>query len=108
MRQGFRLIPIAMVIIIAGCSSNTPKETPVTMDDVYARINSEGKKETIATLRQGLSMNYREGTHDPYTPIRKPSVVAPIYVPTMTNPRTGERIAGHWKYIEIEEAGWLE
>ncbi len=104
-----KLISIALVLVfLSGCSTNKQVERRYKMDEIYNEVNHQGKSDTVALLRQGLTMNYHLGQADPYYPIRSPEVIVPVWNTSREHKGTGSKIGGHWEYLVVEEAQWAE
>jgi len=97
----------ALAIALAGCSAHRiqPGES---MDAIYERGNTVGQQDAVRLLRRGLAHRANSGSIDPVYPMRKPEVVAPVWRPDQTNPKTGRREGGQWQYIVIEESAWAD
>lgn len=101
-------IIVAMVsLTLAGCSAQRIQPGP-SMDEIYESGTTQGQRDAVRLLRQGLAHNASTGSIDPVYPLRKPEVVAPVWRPAQTNPNTGRREGGQWQYIVIEESAWAD
>ena len=100
-------LPFALTFLV-GCSTFSDSDVVPdrNMDKIYEKVSRTGKRDTVNVLREGLRMNYKGGQQDPFIPIRNPALVVPVWLPTQTHPKSGERISGHWKWLEVEEESW--
>jgi len=75
---------------------------------IYDYLNHEGQSDTVKLLKQGLMMNQTMGYQDPYSAIRNPDIIVPVWVVGRVHPGTGEKIQGHWKHLVVKESTWAE
>jgi hypothetical protein len=76
------------------------------MDSIYDGVNRSGSRDAVDLLRQGMRTQQVYGQSDPYTPVRQPEIVIPIWVPTYVDPNTGNRVDGHWEHAVIRNSDW--
>jgi hypothetical protein len=95
---------VAVVVALAGCSSPAPVGRP--LEDVYDSVNRRGSRDAVEVLREGMRTRRQYGTTDPYTPLRTPEEVIPVWVPAYVDPRTGRRVDGHWEHSVIRRSTW--
>lgn len=92
---------------LAGCSSApTPRPVGPSIDSIYSAVNQSGSRDAVDILRTGMRTQQLYGQSDPYTPLRQPEIVIPIWVPAYVDPNTGNRVDGHWEHAVIQESDW--
>lgn len=94
------------ILLITGCSTDEPFKNSASMDEIYEAVHGNATRDTVSALREGLRVRPELGGSNPYYPIRKPDVVAPVWVVPYADPKSGIKHGGRWDYIVVEEAEW--
>jgi hypothetical protein len=72
---------------------------------IYDEAYRDGGRETVSVLRVGLRSRQVFGVTDPYTPLRVPDEIVPVWVPDHID-KSGRRISGHWQHTVIRRSQW--
>lgn len=100
----------AVSLLLGGCAvMNERPEPKNTIRDQYNNGYQEGSRNTVRLLRDALRARRSYGHTDPYTPMREPDVVMPIWVVPHRDERTDgrRRVSGHWEHAVVRHSDWV-
>lgn len=93
------------LLSLAGCASKPDHTQYMPAQGVYDSAYSEGARDSIDVLREGLRSRQVYGVTDPYIPLRTPDEVIPVWVPDYVD-ASGRRVSGHWQHTVVRRSQW--
>lgn len=108
-RPRLRVALLLPLLLLGGCASRTGPLPPMraSPDAIYDQIHRKGGQDAVALLQAGMRHREVYGVTDPYTPMRVPDEVAPIWRPARVNRATGARLDGYWEHDVVKPGYWV-